>query len=216
MPEFFDHEQGSDAWRACRLGIPTASMFATVLAKGKGGADSKTRATYLNKLAGEIITGELAEGYTNAHMERGHEHEPVARAMYALITGNEPLPVGFARRGRAGASPDALIGDDGLLELKSKLPHLLIEALVRDDFPPDHKAQVQGQLWVTERAWCDIAIYWPGMPLVTYRAERDDIYIATLASAVDAFNEELDLVVARVRAYTDPDALRRTLAASAA
>jgi hypothetical protein len=87
------------------------------------------------------------------------------------------------------------------LEIKTKLPHLLIEAMLRDDMPPEHRAQVQGQLWIADRDWCDVAIYWPGMPLVVHREHRDTAYIAKLASAVDAFNEELDAVVARIRAY---------------
>lgn len=217
--QIFDCDQNSPEWLECRRGIPTASMFSTVLARGKdggGSATSKTRKEYLYKLAGEIITGELVEGYSNAHMERGHEHEPIARATYGFIHDCEPLQVGFVRRDRAGASPDSLLGEEGLLEIKSKLPHRLIEAMLRGSFPPEHRAQVQGQLLVAEREWCDIAIYWPGLPLVTYRAWREETYIADLESAIDAFNEELDQIVERVRAYGDPGALRRSLEQSVA
>lgn len=217
MPEIFDCPQGSPEWHACRLGIPTASMFATVLAKGKTpGSASVTRRDYIYRLAGEIITGEMHEGYTNGHMERGHALEPEARDLYAFMRDAEPQLVGFIRNGRAGASPDSLIGADGLLEIKTKLPHLLIAAMFRDDMPPEHRAQCQGQLWVAERDWLDIAIYWPGLPLVTHRIGRDETYISALGNAVRAFNEELDEVVARVRAYGDPDAARRAFRESAA
>jgi hypothetical protein len=108
-----------------------------------------------------------------------------------------------------------LIGTGGALEIKSKFPHLLIEAIERDDFPPEHAAQGQGQLWVGEREWLDIAIYWPGMPLVIYRKGRDEPYIRNLASAIDAFNEELDLLIERVRSYGNPDAARQAFRASA-
>jgi hypothetical protein len=216
MLEVFAHEQGSPEWFECRRGIPTASMFATVLAKGRDGGDSKGRATYLHKLAGEVITGELAESFSNAHTERGHVHEPVARGLYGFINDVEPALVGFMRNGRRGASPDSLLGDRGILEIKSKLPHLHIEIMLRDRFPSDHRAQVQGQLWIAERDWCDLAVYWPGLPLLVYREHRDEEYLKTLAAAIDAFNEELDRIVDRVRSYGDPDALRRSLQGSVA
>ena len=194
-------EQNSDEWLRARMGIPTASMFATVMAKGKAGADSKTRRTYLHKLAGEILTGQPMDSFTNYHMERGHQMEGEARAAYAFVTDNAPDLVGFIRRGRAGASPDSLIGADGLLEIKTKLPHLMIETILRGDMPPEHRAQCQGQLWIAEREWLDLACYWPGMPLFIHRAKRDEAYISDLSAAVDAFNDELDAVVEQVRAY---------------
>lgn len=201
MPEFIDVEQNGEAWHAARLGIPTASMFATVLAVGPKGGSSATRKTYLHKLAGEIITGKPAENYSNGHMERGHEMEPEARSAYTFIREVDAVPVGFVRNEIAGASPDSLVGSDGLLEIKTKLPHLLIECMLRDGFPPEHKAQVQGQLWITEREWCDLAVYWPGMPLVIHRAHRDEQYITDLRIAVHAFHEELAAIVERVRNY---------------
>src|SRR5437879_13785053 len=102
-------EQNSEEWLRARAGIPTASQFATVLAKGEG----KTRRTYMLKLAGEIITGEPMENFTNEHTERGHEQEPEARDLYAFQTGEGLYRVAFIRDGRKGASPDCLIGDDG-------------------------------------------------------------------------------------------------------
>lgn len=199
--QIFDVEQGSEEWFAARAGIPTASEFSTVMASGKGGAESKTRRTYMLKLAGELITGEVTEGYTNADMERGHIMEPDARNMYALMTDAQPELVGFMRNGAKGASPDALIGENGLLEIKSKKPHLLIDVLLRDEFPADHKAQCQGALWVAEREWIDIAVYWPKLPLFIKRAYRDEPYIAAMSAAVDQFNEELAAVVEQVRRY---------------
>lgn len=199
MMEVFDFDQGSDAWHRARLGIPTASEFATLIARGKDGGDSKTRRTYLYKLAGEIITGEPMESYSNAHMERGKAMEDEARDAYAFIANVEPQRVGFIRNGRKGASPDSLIGDAGMVEIKTKLPHLMVELILRGEFPPEHVAQCQGQLWVAEREWVDIAVYWPGFPLFVKRATRDEAYIRKLASAVDDFNAELDEIVARVR-----------------
>lgn len=201
MVEIITCDQNSADWYRARMGIPTASEFATVMAKGKGGGESKTRQTYLYKLAGEIITGQPMESYSNAHMERGHAMEQEARELYEFMTDQTCERVGFVRSGRKGASPDSLVGPNGLVEIKTKLPHLVIEALFRGEFPPEHKAQCQGQLWVAEREWLDIAIYWPGMPLFVTTATRDEAYIRELSDAVDSFNAELDIIVDRVRAY---------------
>jgi hypothetical protein len=198
--------QGSPEWHAARLGIPTASMFATVMAKGRSGGDSKTRATYLHKLAGELITGKQMDNFVNAHMERGHLMEDEARQHYAFVKDVEPQPVGFIRNGRKGCSPDSLVSSDGMLEIKTKLAHMVVDLILRDEFPSDHRAQCQGQLWVAEREWVDLTIYWPGMPPMIKRAYRDEIYIAEMAAAVRAFNEELYEVVERVRAYGLPGA----------
>lgn len=195
-----DCEQGSSEWFAARLGIPTASMFATVMASGRGGGESKTRKTYMNKLAGERITGEPAEAYTNHHMERGQIMEAEARDLYAFMRDVDPVKVGFVRTDIAGASPDSLIGDNGLLEIKTKLPHLHIDCLIANRLPPDHVAQVQGQLLVCEREWCDFVSYWPKMPPLIVRVERDEKYIDKLASEVLQFADELDELEQTIRA----------------
>jgi hypothetical protein len=195
--EIFHCEQNSEEWLHARMGIPTASAFSQILAKGEG----KTRRTYMLKLAGEIITGEPMESFSNEHTERGHAMEAEARDLYAFQTGAELDRVGFVRNGRAGCSPDSLIGEHGGLEVKTKLPHLLIDVILKDEFPSEHKAQVQGTLWLTGRQWWDVAIYWPGIPLFVKRAHRDESYIANLAGAVKTFTEELDAVVSTIRQH---------------
>jgi len=201
MMHVIECDQGTPDWHAARAGIPTASMFGTVMASGKGGADSKTRTTYMHKLAGEIITGEPMESFSNAHMERGKEMEAEARDLYAFQQVVEPVQVGFIRSGQKGCSPDSLIADAGMCEVKTKLPHLQIEVLLRGELPPEHRAQCQGNLWVAEREWIDFVSYWPKMPLFVKRVYRDEPYIAGLASAVDTFNDELATLVERVRAF---------------
>lgn len=199
--EIINCMQGSPEWAKARLGIPTASEFAAVMAKGRAGADSRTRQSYLYKLAGELLTGEPMDSVSTLHMERGKLMEDEARSVYGFVTDTVCERVGFLRRGRAGASPDALIGQDGLLEIKTKLPHLMVETILRGEFPPEHKAQCQGQLWIAERNWIDIAIYWPGMPIFITRAHRDEAYIRELSEAIEAFNAELDRVITQVRSY---------------
>lgn len=204
MMQIFDCEQGSPEWFAARMGIPTASEFATVMAKGRGGEDSKTRKTYMLKLAGEIITGEPMESFTNGHMERGKIMEDEARDLYCFMADTEAQRVGFIRSDDKGCSPDSLIGEKGMLEIKTKLPHLLIDILLKDEFPPEHKAQCQGGLWVAEREWIDIGIYWPKLPLFVKRAYRDDGYIANMAGAVKLFNEELAATIDQIRRFGSP------------
>ena len=199
MIEFIDCEQGSPEWLKSRMGLPTASEFAAIIATGRGGGDSKVRRSYLLRLAGEIITGEPGESYVNSHMERGRAMEEEARDLYAFTCDEDPLRVGFLRNGRKGCSPDALLGIAGMLEIKTKLPHLTIDCILRGEFPPEHKAQCQGALWVAEREWIDLVIYWPRLPLFVKRAYRDEGYIATLSQAVDELNGEVDDVVAKIR-----------------
>lgn len=199
MIEIIDCEQGSAEWLKVRAGLPTASEFASILATGRGGGDSKMRRSYLLRLAGEIITGEPAETYANAHMERGKVMEQEARDLYAFTCDEDPQDVGFIRNGRKGCSPDALLGVAGMLEIKTKLPHLAIDCLLQGEVPSEHKAQCQGALWVAEREWIDLVIYWPRLPLYVRRVYRDDDYIAHLSEAVDRLTEELDLVVEHIR-----------------
>lgn len=199
--QIVDCEQGSPEWFAARAGLVTASEFQTVLMTGKGGGESKTRLTYMRKLAGEIITGEPAESYSNPHMERGKVMEAEARDLYAFMTDCDPIEVGFVVNGRAGASPDSLIGDKGGLEIKTKLPHLQIEVLERGEVPAEHLAQIQGGMWVCEREWWDFVSYWPKLPLFVKRVYRDETYIKKLASAVSQFNDDLDALVSRIRAF---------------
>lgn len=196
MPEILTCEQGSDEWLRARMGIPTASCFATVMAKGQG----KVRGKYMRQLAGEIITGEPMESYSNHHMERGKAMEAEARDLYAFMRDCEPELVGFIVNGPKGCSPDSLIGDNGMVEIKTKLPDLLIECFERGQAcPPEHMAQCQGNLWVAEREWIDFVAYWPKMPLFVVRVNRDEEYIANLAGEVDRFNDELAMLVDRIR-----------------
>lgn len=207
--EVFDCAQGSADWYACRLGIPTASEFATIMAKGKDGGVSLTRKTYMFKLAGELLTGEPMDSYSNGHMERGKEWEAEARERYAFEREVEPRLVGFIRNGQTGASPDSLVEAAGLLEIKTKAAHLQVELLTKGPnyFPPEFKAQTQGQLMVAEREWVDLGVYCRKLPLFLTRAVRDEPYIANLRGEVDRFNDELAALVERVRRYGAQGAL---------
>jgi len=186
-----DVPQGSPEWFTARRGRVTASEFHTVMASGKGSSPSKTRRTYMFKLIGERITGECQESYTNAHMERGKAMEEEARAYYEMLNG--PVEqVGFIQLGdEIGGSPDFLVGDSGMGEIKTKLPHLQLEVLLSGKVPSEHIHQIQGGLWVADREWCNFVSYWPGMKTFIKRVYRDPKMIAEIRVAVDAFIEEL-------------------------
>jgi hypothetical protein len=200
--QIFDCQQGTPEWYAARAGIPTASRFATVMAQGKTrGSPSVTRRKYMLQLIGERLTGEPMDSYENDHMDRGKRMEGEARSLYAMVRKCQPQAVGFMRRGDAGCSPDSLIDSDGLLEVKTKLPHLQIEMLLEGRLPPEHVAQVQGQLWISSRAWLDFVSYWPALPIFIHRVYRDEAYIARIKVEVDDFLEEMAAVMKQVEEY---------------
>ncbi len=200
---FDDFDQGSGDWFSVRLGIPTASKFATVMAKGEG----KTRSDYMRKLAGEILTGEPMDSYSNAYMERGTELEDQARQKYAFVEAAELQRVAFLKNGAKGCSPDSLVGDSGGLEIKIAIPSVQIERLERGGLPPEHKAQVQGNLWIAEREWWDFVSDCPRLPQLKVRVYPDKAYLKTLADEVERFNDELAAMVERIRHYDEQSAL---------
>ena len=197
--EIFDCEQGTPEWLAARAGIITASVFNVVQMKGRGGGVSETRRKLLYQLAAEQITGMPCPQWGgNEHTERGKVMEAEVRALYEASSEAPVKQVGFLRRGRLGASPDSLVGDDGLLEIKTKLPHLQIDVLLAGVLPQEHVAQVQGQLLVSGRRWCDFVSYWPGLPEFRIRVYPDLAYQSQLAADIRTFNSELDALVARI------------------
>lgn len=197
--EVFDVEQGTPEWFAIRAGIPTASNFAAIMASGKGSEPSKTRRAYMLRLIGERITGEPAETYGNSHTERGVEMEAEAADAYAFETEQTLERVGFIRNGVCGCSPDRLIGGDGMCQIKTALPHIQIERLLKGTLPAEYRPQVQGELMVAERAWNDFVSYWPRLPLMRVRVYRDDAYIAQLDAAIREFVAEMNELESRVR-----------------
>jgi hypothetical protein len=198
-----DVPQGEPEWHALRRGRPTASNFAAILAKSEQRA---MRTGYLRKLAAEMLTGEtMPEGYVSPDMRRGSEQEAAARDAYVLVTDAELTRVGIGIDdelcGGVGASPDSLIGDDGGLEIKSARPDILIGILKRETIPPEHMAQVQGNMLVFARSYWDLVVYAPKMPLARFRVPRDEEYCARLAKEIAAFNQEKAELVDWVRRY---------------
>lgn len=181
------------------------------MASGEDGEDSKTRSKLLHVMAGEILTGAPAESFTNEAMNRGIEMEARARAYYERTTFSDLKSVGLVKRTIrgfevpliVGCSPDALVDDDGVLEVKTMRPDLMIPIIKKGaaGLPARFRAQCQGSLWVTGREWCDLLIYYDGMPVAPkYRIERSDQQIARIRDAAEIFAYELRKLVTDIKA----------------
>ena len=194
--------QGSDEWKAARLGRVTASRVADVIAKTKTGWGASRR-NYLAELVAERLTGVTAEGYSNAAMQWGADTEPQARAAYEFFNDVAVEQVGFIDHPKikmAGASPDGLIGADGLVEFKCPLTATHIDTLLTGETPGKYITQMQFQMACTGRAYCDFVSFDPRMPehlrLFSRRVMRDNAYIADLEKMVREFLSELDETIA--------------------
>lgn len=195
-PTIIDCAQNSDEWYAARRGIPTGSCFATVQAEGKTkGSPSITRRKYMLQLIGERNQTRDPERFESEAMKRGHELEAEAVQVYELLTGNKAEPVGFYRQdfpwGSAGCSPDRIVGEDGILGIKTAKPEILYEWILAQRLPPEHVAQTQGELWITERQWFDFVGYWPGLPLFIHRVYPDPEYHKNLVLALRNFHADM-------------------------
>ncbi len=170
-------EQNSDEWWQLRIGRFTASTFGELFM----GPNTLGFKKAINKVVFEVLTGEWPEGYKNQWMDRGHEIEPLAVEAYEMLRFDDVLPGGFWKYGKyAGGSPDGLIGDDGLLEVKAPLPNTMIEYMMTGKLPCIYKWQVHGQLLVTGRLWCDFMAYHPKLRPLIIRVERDEDKIKEL------------------------------------
>lgn len=189
--------QNSDEWFAVRLGKVTASNFSTVI--GKPGV---TRTKYMLKLMAEAGTGEREASYKNSAMEWGTETEPLARDYYEQVNDCEVRQVGFVElNSDVGVSPDGLVGEDGLLEIKCPYSSTHVGYIIADKLPATYKAQVQGQLWVTGRKWCDFVSYDPRYkprPYWFIRVKRDEEYIAELEVKVGKFVDEMKTKINKI------------------
>ncbi len=189
--------QGSDAWKALRLGKVTASRVSDVIAKTKSGY-SATRANYMAQLIAERLTGTVAEAYTNAAMQHGTETEPEARAAYEFYQGVTVEQVAFVphpKIDQAGCSPDGLVDGDGLVEIKCPQTAGHLETLLGQSVPIKYEAQMQFQMACCGRKWCDFVSYDPRMPenmrLFIKRVPQNDTFIADVEKEIASFLLEM-------------------------
>jgi putative phage-type endonuclease len=203
-----DELQRSQAWFEARLGKATASKTADILAKVKSG-EAATRRNYRIQLVCERITGTLTEHFTTRDMEWGTEQEPFARAAYEAATGNfvdECGSVDHSTIPMFAASPDGLVGKDGLIEIKCPYNSAVHLETWLNGMPEEHQAQVQGQMWLTGRDWCDFVSFDPRMPddlqLYVQRVQRNPEFIAGLEREIITFLGEVDAIVQKLQAKT--------------
>jgi putative phage-type endonuclease len=197
-------DQQSEAWFAARLGRVTASRVADVIARTKTGP-SASRANYMAELVAERLTGSRGETFTSAAMEWGTDNEAEARLAYEFRTDATVDQVGFILHPRiemSGASPDGLVGADGLVEIKCPNTATHIETLLTGAIPGKYETQMLWQMACTDRAWCDFASFDPRLPeemrLFVKRFARDDARIAEMEEAVREFLFDLDTTVRRL------------------
>lgn len=205
-----DCEQGSQEWIDARLARPTASNFSKVVTST--GKLSSSCEGYLGELLAEWVQGEPFSDFDSEWMERGRYLEPHAFKQYAFVRdlNLEPVEikkdkkvvlippavkkVGFCLHDEfdAGCSPDGLVGDDGLIELKCPMEKNHLVYLFRGSCPKQYQMQVQGQLWVTGREWCDFVSYHPDLPLFVHRVYPDETIQTALDMWVEHFLKELE------------------------
>lgn len=188
--------QGSNEWFDAKRGIVSASHFKEVLNKKTG------RGLYMRKVAAERLTDQTEETYTNTAMQNGVDTEFEARECYEYIYHEKVVQVGFVKMSEwVGCSPDGLIGENGLAEIKCPLGSTHIDYITKDAMPLVYVPQVQGQLWVTGRKWCDFISYNPYFkyrPLWKKRIHRDVEYIKALEAATNVFINELKELIAKI------------------
>lgn len=202
-----DIEQRSPEWYQLRKGIPTASEFSQLVTPT--GRPSKSAVTYARFLAAELFIGRPLDMWTgNAWTDRGREMESQALSLYEFSRDVECRKVGFVTNDErtAGCSPDAFLGDDGMLEIKCLKAEHHIGAIMHfrehGTCPPDYVPQTQGQIMLCERAWGEIMFYHPELPALTIRQTLLPEYVSVLAAQIPAVIKERDAVLATLRSIS--------------
>lgn len=200
-------EQGTAEWLFLRLGIPTTSEFGKIITPT--GKKSTQADGYANKLAAEFFVEGQVDDFCTAWMERGKELEPKAAGFYEFVNGVKTVPVGFVTNDdkTIGASPDRLVGDDGLLEIKCPSPAVHVGNVCMAEIDKQYWPQVQGQMLITGRQWVDWMSFHPELPVSIIRAERDEGFISALS---DYLAEFLDLLEDKKKKLADKGAARHS------
>ena len=196
-------EQGSPEWLAARAGKVTASMISNVLAK----PETAAYRDYQAQIVAELLTGKpQGSDFTNAAMEFGTENEPFARSAYEVSRGIMVDEVGLVLHptiDRAGASPDGLVGSDGLVEIKCPKVATHLAYICAGVVPTKYKNQMLFQMICAERAWCDFVSFRPDLPehlqLFVIRFQRDEVKIKELTTAVNSFLAQVDEMLTKLK-----------------
>jgi putative phage-type endonuclease len=199
-------EQGSAEWFLARTGVITASRFKDACSVLKSGEPSAAAKDYLLELAYERISGDMAPKFVNAAMSRGSELEPDAADAYTVETGEMLEEIGFVLHDELpiGCSPDRLVGDDGLIEIKCPFDVKRVLQFWASKDASEYIHQIQGQMWLTGRRWCDLCVYDPrltgaDMALCIHRIERDEDFIKSMESQLRDFVSKLNQTIETIR-----------------
>jgi len=197
-------EQRTDEWFRARAGKVTASRIADIIAKTKSGYSS-SRDNYMAELICQRLTGSVGESFQNAAMVWGTNTEPLARAAYISAKGTGVEEIGFVPHPtieNAGASPDGLVGEDGLVEIKCPLTNTHMNMILEQEIPTKYHVQMQWQMACTGRQWCDFVSFDPRMPehmqLYIHQVERDQKMIDNLEAEVIKFLKDMDDKIAKL------------------
>lgn len=197
-------EQRSEEWFKARAGKVTASRVADIIAKTKSGYSS-SRDNYMAELICQRLTGTVGESYQNAAMAWGTNTEPLARAAYVSAKGISVEEIGFVPHPtieNAGASPDGLIGEEGLIEIKCPLTNTHMNTILEQEVSTKYHVQMQWQMACTGRQWCDFVSFDPRMPehmqLYIHQVERDQKMIDNLEAEVTKFLKDMDDKIAKL------------------
>ena len=201
-------KQGTSDWFTARLGVASGSHCADILGTLKKGGENAARANYRAKIVAERLSGMLdVDGFVSPAMMWGTDVEPLARAAYEIKTGNEVDTIGFALHDsieNMGGSPDGLVGEDGIIEIKCGNTNTHLKWRDAGIVPPEHEPQISFYLALTGRKWADFISYDPRLPerhrIFVVRMERDDARCAEIEDAVRQFNAECDAMIARLDA----------------
>ena len=201
--------QRTPDWLAARVGHVTASRFKDVMAKLKSGAPAQARKDYLLQVVAERLSGQPTSHFVTPAMQWGTDQEGPAREAYIAKTGHDVLEVGFIKHPTlmVGASPDGIIsgadGDMGCLEIKCPTTSRFVEWAMAGTLPEEHKAQVQGQLWLTQAQWAHFVAYdprlEPGLRMFVIKVERDDAFIAQMDSEIRSFLDEVEETIQKLK-----------------
>lgn len=195
--KIYDFDQYSEEWYQIRLGLPTSSQFSKLITTK--GEPSKQRQKYLYQVAGEFVAGKAEETYQNAAMARGTELEAEARKFYEVINDVEVMQIGFCTNEGAGCSPDGLVGDKGLLEIKCPIISTHVGYLLKNTLTADYFQQVQGQMLVMGKEWTDLLSYYPGIKPLIIRVNRDEKFISALRVELKVFCQELQDIINKIK-----------------
>lgn len=203
----YDIEQGTPEWHELRRGVLTSTAIKTLITPtGKLADNDKTR-SHVYEVAAQRITGRTEDTYLSFDMMRGHTDEILGRGLYSqhyapvtecgFITNDK---LGFT----VGYSPDGLVGEDGLIEIKSAKAKIQVQRIADGVIPTEHYAQVQTGLWVTGRQWCDFISYSNGMKMMVVRVNADPAYHALIEQAAKAFEAKVAEVMMAYAANSEP------------